>query len=274
MPEQEKDSQSQKDNALSRVTYNPLIFRGNYSLFLLYKRVDNLAAAVFLITNEITENDPIRMSLRKSALEAIASIVSVIGTHNVGPQHYDRLIAHVFEIGTLINTGFWAGSVSEMNASVLKKEVVKIEDTISRIISEEQARLRIDPFLFAEVDLDERHNAELRPKPLFERQASFTKPTDRMSSKGQYIKDTKRTTKPANLGSQQPEINVLEKKRERKDLILKLLREKSNLNIKDFALVITDYSEKTIQRELITLVKEGLVKRQGERRWSTYSLAG
>ncbi|NDB61525.1 hypothetical protein EB001_24255, partial [bacterium] len=59
----------------------------------------------------------------------------------------------------------------------------------------------------------------------------------------------------------------------RKDSILAILRTNSNLTIKDFAKVIKDCSEKTIQRELIALVKSGVVKRVGERRWSTYSLS-
>ncbi len=43
--------------------------------------------------------------------------------------------------------------------------------------------------------------------------------------------------------------------------------------IKDIAEVITDVSEKTIQRELNSLIEKGQVLRQGERRWSKYSLA-
>ncbi len=43
--------------------------------------------------------------------------------------------------------------------------------------------------------------------------------------------------------------------------------------IKDIAEVITDVGEKTIQRELNSLIEKGQVIRQGERRWSKYSLA-
>jgi len=42
--------------------------------------------------------------------------------------------------------------------------------------------------------------------------------------------------------------------------------------VKDFAKVITDISEKTIQRELLDLVQRGVIKKEGERRWSRYSL--
>jgi predicted HTH transcriptional regulator len=62
------------------------------------------------------------------------------------------------------------------------------------------------------------------------------------------------------------------KKNNRQETIINLLRTKSNLTVKDVAQVVTDCSEKTIQRELISLVEKGLIKREGERRWSRYSI--
>ena len=52
-----------------------------------------------------------------------------------------------------------------------------------------------------------------------------------------------------------------------------VLEAKPEATIKDIAEVITDVSEKTIQRELNSLIEKGQVVRQGERRWSKYSVA-
>jgi DNA-binding transcriptional ArsR family regulator len=54
--------------------------------------------------------------------------------------------------------------------------------------------------------------------------------------------------------------------------ILAYLKEKKAASIKDIAGVISDLSEKTIQRELNALIRQGLVRRVGERRWSQYLL--
>lgn len=59
----------------------------------------------------------------------------------------------------------------------------------------------------------------------------------------------------------------------RRSTIVTILKTRPNLTIKDFSHVITDVSEKTIQRELNSLLEEGVVTRSGERRWSKYSLA-
>ena len=36
--------------------------------------------------------------------------------------------------------------------------------------------------------------------------------------------------------------------------------------------MLKDVSEKTVQRELFALVKEGVLKKEGEKRWSVYKL--
>jgi hypothetical protein len=52
-----------------------------------------------------------------------------------------------------------------------------------------------------------------------------------------------------------------------------VLEAKPNATIKDLTEIITDVSAKTIQRDLNSLIEQGEVIRQGERRWSTYSIA-
>jgi DNA-binding transcriptional ArsR family regulator len=59
---------------------------------------------------------------------------------------------------------------------------------------------------------------------------------------------------------------------DRAERILTVLEAKPAATIKDIAEVITDVSEKTIQRELNSLIEKGQVIREGERRWSRYTI--
>lgn len=59
---------------------------------------------------------------------------------------------------------------------------------------------------------------------------------------------------------------------DRSERIKTVLEAKPQATIKDIAEVITDVSEKTIQRELNSLIEKGQVVREGERRWSKYSI--
>jgi hypothetical protein len=58
----------------------------------------------------------------------------------------------------------------------------------------------------------------------------------------------------------------------RQDAIMAILHSKGPSYIKDISTLIRDVSEKTIQRELQTMVVAGLISRVGERRWTQYSI--
>jgi predicted transcriptional regulator len=106
---------------------------------------------------------------------------------------------------------------------------------------------------------------------------SFFKTDDSLLSKN----DTSRTSLVNRVDSQESQLKkeykkdkvaIKDKKDDRKTVIVDLLKKDSNLTIKDFTKVIHNCSEKTIQRELLDLVSKGVIKKEGERRWSTYSL--
>ncbi|MEL6804850.1 MAG: hypothetical protein AAFO91_13830 [Bacteroidota bacterium] len=59
---------------------------------------------------------------------------------------------------------------------------------------------------------------------------------------------------------------------DRRERIKTILEATGEATIKDISEVITDCSEKTIQRELNAMIEDNIVKRHGERRWSKYSL--
>ncbi len=59
---------------------------------------------------------------------------------------------------------------------------------------------------------------------------------------------------------------------DRAERIKTVLEAKPQATIKDISEIITDVSEKTIQRELNSLIEKGQVHREGERRWSKYSV--
>ena len=61
-----------------------------------------------------------------------------------------------------------------------------------------------------------------------------------------------------------------ESKSDRRENILKLIKDKKEVTIKDISSSISGCSEKTIQRELISLLKDKIIQKTGEKRWSRY----
>lgn len=65
---------------------------------------------------------------------------------------------------------------------------------------------------------------------------------------------------------------VAVKKNSRQSIIINLLKRKKEIMIKDVSPLIDGCSEKTIQRELLAMVGQGILRKEGEKRWSRYSL--
>ena len=63
------------------------------------------------------------------------------------------------------------------------------------------------------------------------------------------------------------------KKNGRRDKISEILSKGQKLTIKDISKEIDDCSEKTIQRELSSMLKDNVLSKEGERRWSKYFLS-
>jgi DNA-binding transcriptional ArsR family regulator len=80
----------------------------------------------------------------------------------------------------------------------------------------------------------------------------------------------------SSAGSGTPGVAVGQSKgqrEERRKALKDILSYKRQSTIKDISEKMSDTSEKTLQRELISMVEDGLVIKEGERRWSRYSLA-
>lgn len=60
------------------------------------------------------------------------------------------------------------------------------------------------------------------------------------------------------------------KQSDRMAKVLDFVKKNKGVSIKDISAVVRGCSEKTIQRELASLITQGLVRKVGERRWSQY----
>ena len=66
-------------------------------------------------------------------------------------------------------------------------------------------------------------------------------------------------------------------KKQRRETIIKIIKNSPNgISIKDIILAVRnlgeEIGEKTLQRELVSMVKDNVLKKTGEKRWSSYSL--
>ncbi len=238
-------------------------FTAEEYLLYIFKKTEKITAALYLVSGLLKDDEPIKWELRDRGVDLLSSSFTassaVPGDKNIVIQ---SLFTAALETISLLNVAKLCNLVSEMNHKMLVKEI----DNILGMLRDRLAQ-----------------NAENAGYVLSE---SFFKTPDLFSSgfrsdqrelKG-HLSDSYAENKPKDrsltksMASNNDSSDLQNKKNQRQESILSLLKGQSNLTIKDFSRVIKDCSEKTIQRELLDLVDKGVIKKEGERRWSKYSL--
>lgn len=260
-----KDINPQKDKNISTAQYIPALFHHEQDLYSSYKKIENITAAVFLVSNLMPDKEILKDTIRGKTISCLSQIVSIISQPNLDVHQLQILASHLLHISSLLDIAFWSGLMSQMNTSVLQSEINSAYIMVSELGKRQKSKFYIEPGFF-EVRKDK--ISGYAEKDIFKDNDGLV---NELHTKGQYkghiTKDTVRDIK------RQDKRDILsDSKDKRRQAIMALLKEKGNLTVKDFVGVIPGFSEKTIQRELLSLVDEGTVRKEGARRWTTYSL--
>ncbi len=200
-------------------------------------KTEKLTRAIYLVTDFMSDSEPLKWRLRHLALDSLS-----VALNNKDIKYFGPLAKQLPEIISLIDLGLGAGTVSQMNFNLLRREYVALLNNIESEMNKNLGQsLKVDQLLPETVnDLVQKEEPVL-----------LTNKTDKAI-----------TVSEPNLSD----------KNERQAKIIGHLKGKGWTSIKDIADTLPTFSSKTVQRELSELVDRGLLKKRGERRWSRYSL--
>ena len=268
----------------------------NKQLFIIYKKTEKLTKAVYMITDFFDNKESLKWRLRDRSTSFLSFISTVV--HRKGKHSGEELGALIEELFTLLELGRSVQLISFMNFSILREEYRLL---LNAFYVQLENRGYINDFEFPErffsIDLltngtkkeregnkktAEYNGLKNTPKNnelLVKNKTSLPSSEDRLTSEPTtHLGENKKTSlhhpvnQIENKGFYENKIYST-KKDLRREIILKILRTKGEITINDISYLIEGVGEKTIQRELLSLVDEGIVKREGERRWSKYTLA-
>jgi hypothetical protein len=223
-------------------------------------KTQKIVSALYLITDLIKDSDAIKWEIREEGISLVSNSLMIDTTFPIDKEHSIRLYKmSADKIISYINIALVSSLISSMNARIIIRE---IDSVLSFVRNEEKDNHPPGYILSDSFFSPESMSGDNKGH-------SVSSHVDNVSNRSaDLVRHDGALNKPV-LGSDAP---PRLKHSDRKDIILNILKKDSNLTIKDFSSVIKDCSEKTIQRELTSLVEEGLVLKIGERRWSTYSL--
>lgn len=216
-----------------------VFFKNEFHKFVVLK-TERLASAVYLVSGFVSESDPLRVRLRTCALDLVGCVTD--SERSVQEPHEVVFGARCLEMGSLFAMAERANLISPMNAKVLSEEYA----SVGSFVKQHAEKIFSGAYL---VDF-----AAYLPK----------EPTAQSNTDA-----IKREVRPSGIKRTQND----KRHENRRDKILSLLNIKDKITVKDVSSAMENVSEKTAQRELISMVDEGVLLKEGERRWSTYRKA-
>lgn len=235
---------------------------GGSSFSNIYNKSYRLSAAVFMIANIIEGDENLKTQIKRLALSLVSTSIQLKDRTFSDAQKIVGEIEKVsLELMSLLNIASVAGFITDMNASILKEEFESFLEALKYFSAAFET------------------NRSVSVKNIFENEdLEVVKKEISHSFKGDNIveKNEEKSDKVEKSFDQNRQTGNGSKSFKRKDVrretIYEFIKGHNNSNIKDIVPNIIGCSEKTIQRELIELIKEGKIRKIGERRWSRYSI--
>lgn len=243
-----KDKYSQYSDFVLEKSIFSNVFEKDIRRVFIYKKAERLAKAIHLITPAFVNS----VSL-KDRISAIS--IGLVDAAILPPtSSREALSRELLALSALLSIARTSGLLSGMNAEILSREAHIL---LQEVAAYEDPRLSLGD---APTLADIAKNTSRKDSAIIQKSegVDLKRSVNRQDINKGHIKDTN-------------DISDIQIK-DRQESILSIIKNKGRASIKDIATVIKNVSEKTIQRELIVLIASGMVSKQGERRWSTYSL--
>ena len=234
------------------------------------KKTEKLVTALYMVSDCMDSDDALKGKLRLLGVELLSdmyklSILSPMDKH----LHINTSLTHIYEILSFIEIAYTIGFISEMNTNILKKEFSSLASELKTSQNKDQHfTFTLDEKMF---DLPELSSGAQNVVESSYAGEQFIKDKRTSFNSVSFINNKSSLQ---NFQSKKPSgyVTNLADRQIRSDKILSLIKDKKDISIKDISQAFLDCSEKTIQREINSLVSKGQIKKTGAKRWSRYAV--
>ena len=258
-----------KGHPLESVSMGSFYDKNNRMSFIL-KKTEKIVTAIYMVTDFMPESEPLKKELRTLGV-SLMSQTRQLSTKATEPDYgtVDDIKCGSESASSFINLAVTIGLVSNMNGSILLNELQKNVQELLSLYKDNRVSVITHPG-YSNIIL----NKEMFEVSEFE-VAKIEVPVKGQLDKGQEVSINvlnKNVVKEEQKKESASKATGLGIKIARRNDVLNIVKAKGQVSVKDILLMLKDVSEKTVQRELFSLVKEGVLKKEGEKRWSVYKL--
>jgi hypothetical protein len=272
MPEEKR--QIQIDSYLSYRRDVFLDFANSLSIgknsILNYIKAERIAAGLHLLTSHIKDNNKIKFDIRDTSVKIMSLMVGIKDMDRYSDASLRQISFYYIFVLSLLDLALLSGLIRSENVSVMKREILSFVSQLQKdqkksdsTSSDIDGAASIDKDFFS-IPVDSIGHYKGQDKGHVDTSQNIVQ-----SSEQNEVKKTGE----ALPGAAEKKELVAKNGLSRADVILKILSSREEISVNDLVMAIPGYSEKTIQRELLSLVEKGILVKKGERRWSRYFLA-
>lgn len=240
------------------------------TLYVCAQKLGKVGAAVHLVADIIESDKALAEGLHNQSLVTIRSGYASIGKPHMNADMVMDTVMKIDELTTLVDIGCIARSISRMNTDIIRGELIKVRDVLLDLIitirKTEQSFVLSQyavnqPVIQTEVIGDALFEATLRDYQSKRHQNDIKTTLIRQSDKNDTQNDIDKIKTTS--------VNDIPRVGRQKD-ILNLIKSSNTTTLAVLKMKIPDCSEKTLQRELAILIDMGLIRKEGNKRWTTY----
>jgi hypothetical protein len=230
------------------------------------KKTEKLVTALYMVTDCMETDDALKGKLRELGVELLSDMYKLATLSPVDKHvHISASLSHIDELLSFVEIACTIGFISEMNTSILKKEfLILIENLENNKKNGKHFTFTLDEKLFS-IPLLEENNSSLNQS----KDSENLLKDKRTSLNKLSLMNAKIESSMSHISHGKNHTFSVSEKQDRTARILSITKDK-DVSIKDISNSFTDCSEKTIQRELNSLVTKGQIKKTGSKRWSRY----
>lgn len=270
-------------NISNNASDSPDYFRGIFPLYL-HKKLRRLVEGLYLVTSHLSDTEPLKNIIRTEAIKIINLSVKIKGdklsdTNNV---LYEEIIINVASITSLLEVIAIAGMISEQNYYLISKELNTIFESLRDKLKDypnPDGSLAAS-FFKIEIDgIDQQTGVIIKDNTIKDKEKNLDKDKTVLKNNNIEVQKIKQYTEENNNKNIYKKDNDKDRSKKILRTVEKLDREKTVLNffkdnrkmtVKDISVLLPQYGEKTIQREILRLVANGILSKSGKKRWALY----
>lgn len=262
------------------------------------QKIFELTLAVYRVTDLFPENEVLKRQIREKANELMAVFLEYELVANKTNGRFD-ILAKITSLRSLLGVGRFSNFIRPVNYAVLDREYEfikvylekergfdkKVEQIyLNDIVNDNSGdkRHEVSVVNSAVNRPDSAENLKKGPKPKIERSIIYSHKVslENGNGNGNGLNDdnvsNSRNHLPVNAAAVTQKFDLLNGNgsnlNDRQKTILDYIKSNNKVRSTDLTSIFSDLSIKTLQRDLVVLLNQNVIEKEGDKRWSIYKV--